>query len=58
MTATKLVRMARCTYTVPGETEWVALGRARTRCPRCGAELKPEDSSDRHHVPTLRPTNG
>jgi hypothetical protein len=32
-------RVTKCHYTVEGESEFVALGRARTRCPRCGAIL-------------------
>lgn len=35
------VRMVRCVYTLQGESEWVPMGRARTRCPRCGAGVKP-----------------
>lgn len=33
-------RVTWCFYTRPGESEIVALGRARRRCPRCGAELR------------------
>ena len=29
-----------CYYLRPGERASVRLGRARSRCPRCGAELK------------------
>lgn len=31
------VRATLCTYA----GKWIRLGRARTRCPDCGAELKP-----------------
>ncbi len=34
------VRVTFCFYTKPGDEEMVPLGRARTKCPRCGAELR------------------
>ncbi len=33
--------VTRCVYALPGQAEIVEIGRARTRCPRCGAALKP-----------------
>lgn len=49
------VRMTRCVY-LPEGKRWIPMGRARTRCPSCGAELKEESEGDYHTVQMRIPT--
>ena len=44
------VRMVRCAYTVRGEDPWVPMGRARSRCPRCGAVVQDHNPRNAHYV--------
>lgn len=51
------VRMVRCVYSNDEEGEWVPMGRARTRCPRCGAKVESSGAAFRrnqYHVEQLR----
>lgn len=54
MSAPKRVRMVRCFHTMlRHESEWVPMGRARTRCPRCGGEVQ-DSRPERFHYIELR----
>lgn len=44
----------RCTY----RQAQVPLGRARTRCPSCGAELQSDRLADPHYIRPPRPVVG